>query len=167
MAVLKPCPIMGSPPITLSTGTRQSSKISSQVRLPRNPILCSMLPTLKPGVPFSSAKAVIPPRLLFDLSLTASTVEMLATSPFVMKCLSPLMTKWSPSRSAVVWTLPASEPASGSDRAKQAVHSPLAIRGRYFRFWSSVPSIRMPMEPMPLLVPTRDRKAALVLVNSS
>ncbi len=40
--------------------TRQSSKISSQVLLARMPSLSSFLPTVKPGVPRSTRKAVMP-----------------------------------------------------------------------------------------------------------
>ncbi len=88
-------------------------------------------------------------------------------SPLVMKCFSPLRRYTSPFFSALVWILAASDPAFGSVRAKAAVHSPLAIRGRYFSFCSGVPSIRIPWDPIPLLVPNRERKQALLFPNSS
>ena len=109
----------------------------------------------------------VTPRGPLVLSVTAMTVDTSAMSPLVMKCFRPLRRYTSPFFSALVWILAASEPALGSVRAKAAVHSPLAIRGRYFSFCSGVPSIRIPWEPMPLLVPNRDRKQAFTFPNSS
>ena len=122
---------------------------------------------MKPGSVLSIRKALIPPRARFSLSVKANTVATSATSPLVMKCLRPFSTQPVSVRSAVVLMFAASDPASGSLRAKQPVHSPLARRGRYFCFCFSVPSMRMPWEPIPVFVPTRDRKHALVLESSS
>ncbi|MCY1246396.1 hypothetical protein D9M72_596290 [compost metagenome] len=60
----------------------------------------------------------------------------------------------------------ASEPAFGSVSANEMISSPLAMRGRYCCFCSSVPSIRMPCEPMPTLVPNTERKAKAVWPRS-
>jgi hypothetical protein len=49
------------------------------------------------------------------------------------------MTKWSPSRRALVAIEPASEPWSGSVSAKAAVAAPLAMRGSHSCRCSSVP----------------------------
>ena len=51
-------------------------------------------------------------------------------------------------------------------RANDAMSSPLASSGRYLSFCSGVPSIRMPCEPMPTVVPITDRKAGEVLPSS-
>ncbi len=58
MKVMKPAPTC---PSTLADGTTTSSKIISDVALPWMPILCSMVPTDTPGVPFSTMNAVTPP----------------------------------------------------------------------------------------------------------
>ena len=95
-------------------------------------------------------------------------VKTRAQSPLVIKMLPSVNHPVVPDQFGPgAKVLRASEPASGSVRAKAEVHSPLAIRGRYRRFCSSVPSIRMPIDPMPLLVEIRVRKQALTLANSS
>ena len=45
----------------------------------------------------------------------------------------------------MAWT---SEPSSGSESEKAARISPVAIRGRYFCFWSSEPNFISRYEPM-------------------
>jgi hypothetical protein len=57
--------------------------------------------------------------------------------------LAPEITQSSPSCVALVRMLPASEPASGSDRANAPDHSPLAHSGRIRSFCSSVPKSLM------------------------
>ena len=47
-------------PTRLLRGTRQSSKISSEISAPRMPIFSSRLPTVKPGVPRSTTMADMP-----------------------------------------------------------------------------------------------------------
>ena len=89
MKVMKPAPNW---PSTFSLGTRQSSKISSAVLLPRMPILFSEVPTVKPGNSFSTMKAVTPPRAPSDGSVTAMTLMMSAWAPLVIKVLVPLRT---------------------------------------------------------------------------
>src|SRR3990172_8870534 len=61
----------------------------------------------------------------------------------------------------------ASLPEFGSVRAKDAVFWPLAMPGRNLLLCSSLPNMRMPWDPMPLLVPIRVRKQALALAISS
>ena len=82
MAVLKPTPSL--PPMRLAAGTRQLSNITSQVWAPRWPIFLSLLPRLNPGAPRSTMKAEIPPAPLFEASVRAITVKMLASGALVM-----------------------------------------------------------------------------------
>ena len=86
MAILKPWPSL---PSRFSLGTMQSSKIRSQVELPRIPIFFSFLPTEKPGKELSTMKAEMPwlPALG---SVMAKTTMVLATVPLVIKHLEPL-----------------------------------------------------------------------------
>ncbi len=81
MKVMKPAPTW---PSTLADGTTTSSKMISDVALPWMPILCSIVPTEKPGMPFSTMNAVTPPRTPRLGSVTASTVSMSAMGPLVM-----------------------------------------------------------------------------------
>jgi hypothetical protein len=57
-----------------------------------------------------------------------------------MNIFRPLITHLSPSRTAVVWMLATSEPASGSVMARQAIFSPRIDGTRYRCFCSSVPN---------------------------
>ena len=57
MATMKPMPSRAS---MFSLGTRQSVKTSSRVAEARMPIFFSFLPKVKPGVSFSTMKAVAP-----------------------------------------------------------------------------------------------------------
>ncbi len=78
----------------------------------------------------STRKQVTPPSAPFSLSVTAKTMQKSARSPPVMKVFSPLITHSSPSRTAAVRMLRASEPASGSVIAKQLYRSPLIVGSR-------------------------------------
>ena len=51
-------------------------------------------------------------------------------------------------------------------RANDAIKSPAAIAGKYLAFCSGVPSITIPCEPIPTVVPITDRNAGDVLHNS-
>jgi hypothetical protein len=66
-----------------------------------------------------------------------------------MKRLAPVSTQWSPCRSARVASEAASDPASGSVRAKAGTVSPRAKDGSQRRFWASVPASRMGWLPSP------------------
>src|SRR5688500_11206253 len=57
-----------------------------------------------------------------------------------MKHLEPLMTHSSPSRTAVVWVPPASEPAFGSVKPNAPKDSPVQMGVKYFSFCSWVPN---------------------------
>ena len=85
----------------------------------RKPHLSSYLVTEKPGVLVGTIKAEMPLAPLVG-SVAAKTQAMSASPPLVMKHFSPLMTHSSPSLTAVVRTLEASEPDWGSVRAKAA-----------------------------------------------
>ena len=56
-AILKPSP---SAPRRLATGTRASANDSVIVSEPRRPILSSPLPSIRPGVSFSTMNAEMP-----------------------------------------------------------------------------------------------------------
>src|SRR3990172_6809273 len=65
------------------------------------------LPTLNPGVPGSTRKALI---FRGDFCVSARTIETQACAPFVMKTFEPSRTKCPPSSRANVDSPPASEP---------------------------------------------------------
>jgi hypothetical protein len=56
-----------------------------------------------------------------------------------MNCLAPLITHSPSSSEAVVFVLPASEPASGSVSPNEPSFSPLVSSGIHSRFCSSLP----------------------------
>ena len=85
----------------------------------RKPLLSSYLVTEKPGTLVGTMKAEMPLAPAVG-SVAANTQTMSASPPLVMKHFSPLMTHSSPSLTAVVRTLEASEPDWGSVRAKAA-----------------------------------------------
>ena len=88
IAILKPSP---SSPSRLAAGTSQSAKISSTVGEPRMPIFFSSLPTVNPGVPFSTTNALTP-REPAAGSVTAKTQTTSATLPLVIQIFCPLST---------------------------------------------------------------------------
>jgi hypothetical protein len=94
-----------------------------------------------------------------DGSVRAITVNSPAIGALVMKHLVPVITYASPSLTAAVRSDAASLPASGSVSAKQPVTSPRARSGSHCAFCCGVPSATSASEPMPVLVPTRARKA--------
>ena len=92
---------------------------------------------------FSQTKQVMP---LYLGSAPGSVLTSVNTSverrPLVTHILAPLISYASSSGSflalvLIAWT---SEPHSGSERENAARISPVAIFGRYFCFWSSVPN---------------------------
>ncbi len=78
-----------------------------------------------------------------DRSVDANTVYWEACAPFVMKHFRPFSTYPSPSRRAVVAIPPASEPAPGSVRQKEANRNSVANGWTNARFCSSVPARRI------------------------
>jgi len=97
----------------VGAGTSQSVKTSSQQAVALMPSFFSSLPTLKPGVPFSTTSAVIPFSPLggsvFTYAIAAS-----AEPPLVIHALVPLRTYVSPFFRALVCSAAALEPACGS-----------------------------------------------------
>ena len=72
-------------------------------------------------------------------AVRASSRMWVAFWALVFHTLRPLTMKRSPERSARVWMREVSVPALGSVTPKAMTISPVAMRGRYFRFSSSVP----------------------------
>src|SRR5579862_7909944 len=90
-----------------------------------------------------------------------------------MNRLPPSTTYSSPSRRAVVRIAALSEPEPGSVSAYAASHSPLASRGRYRCFCSSLPASLIPSEPSsctatirPLVAHTFDSSSIVTSVSS-
>ncbi len=79
------------------------------------------------------------PRAFFSGFVIAKSRQTSAAWPHVMKTFCPEMRYAPPSRTARVFWLAASEPASGSVRAKQPSFSPRASGWRKRFFWSSFP----------------------------
>ena len=77
----------------------------------------------------------------FDLSVDAKTIDQEACPAFVMNIFEPLRTYSSPRRSAVVLIRATSEPASGSERAKEQRIGSSRSGGSHLRFCSSDPAI--------------------------
>ena len=67
------------------------------------------------------------------------TQPEMSVPELVMNCLAPSIAHSPSSSLAVVRTLPASEPASGSVRPKEASRPPLQSSGSHSDFCSSVP----------------------------
>src|SRR5690606_10552928 len=141
-AVLKPVP--GSPTIR-SPGMRQFSKYSSAVGEPLIPSFFSFGPTTKPSSSLWTMKDEMPLAPLSG-SVTAMTVYQLDLPPLVIQHLEPLRIQSSPSALARVRIDAASEPASRSDRAYDAI-SPFTMSGRTLDFSSSEPRRIRPMVP--------------------
>src|SRR5450759_5023738 len=109
---LKPSP---RPPRRFSFGTLQSEKESSWVSEDCQPILRYLGATVYPRVPLGTMMLLIS-FLPISSPVTAvmTTRSEMSVPELVMKHLVPLMTHSSPSSTAVVLVLPASDPASGS-----------------------------------------------------
>ena len=81
--------------------------------------------------------------------------------PLVMNILEPLITYWSPCRSAVVRMEAASDPEFGSESPQQPSFSPRSAGTRNSRFCSSVPKRSRGMHPEPDVREERGREAAV------
>ena len=80
------------------------------------------------GTPRSRLRS---PRDVCSVPVTANSTTKSDTSAWLMKCLVPLMTQPSPSRRAIVVIARTSEPAPGSDIARQSCRSPRIVGSRY------------------------------------
>ena len=141
-AVLKPVP--GSPMIR-SPGMRTFSKYSSAVGEPLMPSFFSVFETPKPSSSACTMNAEMPPAP-FSGSVTAMTVYQVDLPPLVIHALPPLRIQSSPSWRARVRMAAASDPASRSDRAYEAI-APSAIPGRTCCLRSSPPARIRPIVP--------------------
>ena len=133
---INPSPIF---PRILFLWTRQLSKMTSAVSEALIPNLSSFFPPLKPGVPRSTANAVMPCESS-NSPVLAITTMMSPVLPWVMKFLAPLITQWSPSSTAVHFILMASDPVLGSVNPQAPIHSPEANLGNHLFFCSLFPN---------------------------
>ena len=69
-----------------------------------------------------------------------ATWPLISVPALVMNCLAPLIVQASPSSTARVRVLPASEPASGSVSPKAPSRSPAHSAGSSSAFWASEPN---------------------------
>ena len=92
---------------------------------------------LIPGVPAGTMNAEIPPSGVRAVTVTS---EVSSVPQLVMNAFSPLMTHSSPSGTAVVRVVPASDPPSGSVRPKAARALPATRSGSQRSFWAGVPN---------------------------
>ena len=89
MAILKPKP---SSPMRLSTGTRQSSKLTCAVGWECQPSFFSWAPKLRPGVPFSTTMQEMPAGPSSPVrTMHTSTSDPCSAAP-EMNALEPLST---------------------------------------------------------------------------
>jgi hypothetical protein len=84
MAVLNPWFSFAGPPMMFSAGTRQSSKVTSQVCAPFWPIFLSGGPRWIPGECASTMNAETPRESLLAGSVRANTVKTPACGALVM-----------------------------------------------------------------------------------
>src|SRR5438477_1323121 len=126
-------PTFGSP-TRWSSGTQASSKKSSRVSSPRQPMPRILGPIVKPGVSFSTTKLPNPGSDPPADSVRASSVTPndMSVPAFEMKALRPLMSQPPSRRSARVLTARVSDPASGSVKPKAPSARPSA-NGRSHR----------------------------------
>ena len=114
--------------MTFSLGTRQLSRINSQVEEARKPSLSSFLPTWKPGNSRSIRNAVTPLYPASGIAL-ANSRNSPDSAALVIHNFRPVSRKWSPRSSARVAMANASEPDPASERAYDATVS-AARRGQ-------------------------------------
>ena len=148
IATLNPLP---TSPSTFAAGTRTSSSTTVVVEEARIPILSSCGPVETPFMSRVTMNAVMWPRPSSEVFM--NTVKKSAIPPFVIQSFSPFRTHSSPSRTAVVLMLAASEPALLGE-AEPAIVSPLASFWRKRARWSSVPKRSSPRMPIELCAPT-------------
>ena len=137
------------------------------VSLERQPYFSSFFEAEKPGVPRSTTKAVMPRWAGTSRLVRASTTQNPPTEPCVMNILVPFKSHPSPSRTATVFIPALSDPLPGSVSAHAASHSPLAALGKYLRFCSSLPKLRMWLVPSPLWLATVSAKEPSTRAHSS
>ena len=102
------------------------------------------------------------PRLPLAGSVVANSDHHVGDRPLVIKFFVPFITQRSPSAVSSSWARVrcafASEPASGSDSAKQPIFRPAARSGSQRARWASVASCRMGAQDQRVLHRHRDRR---------
>ena len=135
IAIRNPIPFL---PTRAVAGTKQSSRMISDVADALIPILSSSLPIVTPGV-FLSTINTVSPRMPPNSLVFAKRVILSAIGALVMKHFVPL-SRYPPSTFfALHATAPASDPAPGSVSAKHAM-PPLFRQSKYSFFCSSEPA---------------------------
>src|SRR5215217_6198603 len=127
-----PSPFPSSPSRSSSV-TKTSSRSTSSVVAETTPIFSACLPKEIPSASMPTTKAVMPS------GARAKRIMVPATRPLVTHCLWPEIRYPPETFSARVCIAAASEPASGSVRAKHPIFSPRARSGIQRAFCSSVP----------------------------
>ena len=121
---------------------------NAEVSVARWPILSRCFSIWTPGVSIGTMNAEMPLWPL-DGSVFAKTTVQAAWPAFVMKVFEPFRTYSSPRRSAVVFSLATSEPASGSERPKEQRIGSSSSGGSHFACCSSLPAMITGPEPRP------------------
>jgi hypothetical protein len=119
-------------PSTFSSGTTQSSKMSSLMVLARMPIFLVFSSVEKPGKPRSTTNVVM------RSSTLAYTMKTSASGALVMSALRPLRMNLSPSLRANVRMPSTSVPLDGSVMPMAPTCSPVSTFGRYFSRWAGL-----------------------------
>ena len=134
IAILKPWPCSPSTRVVADPDPVEDQLAG---RLAAQAELALDLPVREPGVSVGTRNAVTPRGPASPVR--ANTSARSAQVPLVMNIFEPDSTQPSPSRTALVARLPASEPVSGSVSPKQASDSPVQRRVSQRCFCSSVP----------------------------
>jgi hypothetical protein len=122
-----------APGSTFASGTRTSSKNSSDVTDARSEYFRRMSRATKAGIPFSTRNPRTPSSVIAQTTATSASV------PLVIHVFAPRSTQSPPRRTACVFIVPGSLPPSRSVRAKQPMASAFASRGSQRCFCSSLP----------------------------
>ena len=124
-------------PSSSHCGTRTLSKISW---FTLQPPMVRIGRTVSPGLSRGTRNRLMPAYLLGALgSVRAATMMVSASCAPLVKIFSPFRIHSPPASSARRRSAAASDPASGSVSAQAPVSSPRAMRGRKWRFCSSLP----------------------------
>ena len=132
-------PLPSGPSMALA-GTRTPSRTSSAVAWPRSPSLPWISRRVSPGASAGTRNALTPLWPAPPVRAKSSTTS--AHVPLVMNILLPVIVYVSPSRTARVVRLAASEPVPGSVSPKQPTASPEVSRGSQARLLLLAPPVR-------------------------
>src|SRR5450756_2325810 len=135
-------------PRRFPAGNLQSQKDSSWVSEMCQPIFLYRGETVKPGVSWCTIMLLISfLPALSPVTAVMMTIFDILVPELVIKHFVPFITQSSPSRTAVVFVAPASEPASGSVRPNAPSIFPCAMGTSHSCFCSSVPFTYTSMAP--------------------